>query len=169
MTVIELSDASRYFDKLGNDMREAAIRGIRSAATRGVAIIQTQIVPSRSPQPVDRGTYRAGWQADLTDPPDGATILNAEPHAVFIEDGVRPDAVRPSRAMLQNLMEWAYRKGLAGDDKEALSVAWAIANTARLRGFFKTTGLGILRELVDEHLPRILEEEVTREIQRVTR
>ena len=167
MTTIDLADVPQHLKKLEGDLKEAAVRGLRSAALRGVAMIQTQIIPSRSPAPVDRSAYRAGWKADVNDPPDGATIYNDEAHAALIEYGVDPGSVKPGYAMIENLTEWAMRKGIAADEVEAVEIAWSIANSARSRGFFYPGGLGILRELVEQHLPRIIEEEVGREIRRL--
>jgi len=167
MSTIDLADVPQHLKKLEGDMKEAAVRGLRSAALRGVSIIITQIVPARSPAPIDRGAYRAGWKADVNDPPDGATIYNDEANAALIENGVDPGSVKPGYAMIENLTEWALRKGIAADEEEAVEIAWSIANSARSRGFFYPGGLGILRELVDQHLPRIIEEEVKRELGRL--
>jgi hypothetical protein len=168
MTTIDLAQAGEHFDKLGKEMREAAKRGLVSAAERALQVILTQIIPSRSPEPRDMGTYRAGWHVDPHEPEDGATIYNDEPHAIFIEEGVQASNVKIGEEMLQMLSEWAIRKGLAADEEEALDVAWAVARAAQRRGIFGDgEGLGIMRELVEQHLDRIIEQEVEREMRRV--
>lgn len=163
---IDLKDAERYFGQLSNEFAKAALAGLRSAALRGVAKIQTEIIPNRTPQPVDRGIFRSGWRSEIL--PDGATIENNEPHAVFIEEGVRAANVKPGLRMILALAEWAMRKGIASNMKEAMGRAWAIAKTAQRRGIFNGgIGYNILGELVDAHLPTMIQEEVAREIERI--
>lgn len=170
MTVISLGAAAGKFRALGQQWEDAGKRGLYAAALRGVTTIKTQIIPSRVPQPVDRGTFRAGWDAERT--PEGADVFNPEVHAVFIEEGVRAGNVKPGRAMLRALAEWAIRKGMARDPDEAAHIAWAIVGAMRKRGIFNRYGgqggLGILRELVRAHLPKFVKEEVTRELKRVS-
>ena len=164
-TSVDLSEAAGYLDKVEAGMRAAAIRGLRSAALRCVQIIVTEIIPSRSPQPVDRGVFRAGWRSETLE--DGATIENNEPHAVFIEEGVRGANVKIGKKMLEALAEWALRKKLAGDAAAAKKVAWAVAKAAKRRGIFGGgQGLGILAELLERRVEKIVQEEVAREIER---
>jgi len=166
---IDLSEAPAYFQAMKGKLQKAAKRGLVSAAYRGLMEITTRIVPSRSPVPVDRGLFRAGWKVDPHEPADGATLYNDEPHAVFIEFGVRGENVKIGTAMLQALAEWAMRKGLADDEDDAVEVAWAVAKAAQSRGFFNQRsggGMQILKQLVDEDLPRIIDEEVGREVRK---
>ena len=167
MTAIDLSDAEKHFETLGEKLHDAAVRGLQSAALRGQQEILTRIIPSRSPQPVDRGIYRAGWRVILT--PLGAILENAEPVAVFIEYGVRGSNVKLGRAMIDALAEWVTRKGIASS-AEALSAAWGIAKNMQRRGIFNyyggasnVGGMRILGELL-LRLPQIAQEEVLREI-----
>jgi hypothetical protein len=88
-TEITLKQAAQKTDELNEKWRKAAVRGLQSAAARGVQDIVTRIIPARTPQPVDRGIYRAGWR--FYPAPDGAVIECFEPHAIFIEDGVRAE------------------------------------------------------------------------------
>jgi hypothetical protein len=164
---IDLKDAAAWVDELGEEVERAALRGLYSAALRGVTTIQTLIVPSRTPQPVDRGLFRAGWRAYFDVAGRAVTIENNEPHAVFVEEGVRAGRVRIGRLMLDALASWIVRKGIASQ-AEAASVAWAIAKRMQRRGIFRGgTGFKILDELVDKYLPRFIEEEVQREIGRM--
>jgi hypothetical protein len=135
----------------------------------------------RTPVPVDRGTYRAGWHFRKT--AGGADIYNAEPVALFIEHGVRAGNVKPGRAMIAALTEWvirkrlvttvkikarglapATRKQLQQDDlhARATQVAWAIARGMQKRGIFNrpNPGLGIMAELNRNYLPGIIRTEV---------
>lgn len=161
--VVELSKADAWVVQVARRHREAAVRGLHSAALRGVQVIVTQIIPSRTPQPVDRAIYRGGWRPVMR--PDGADIQNLEPHAILVEEGVRASNVKVGRAMLQALAEWAVRKRIA-TRADAMGVAWAIAKSMQRRGIFGQRGLGILRELVEQHLDRIVREEVQREVEK---
>ena len=141
-------------------LAKACRKGLQSAALRGVQEIITFIIPSRSPQPVDRGIYRSGWRALKTK--DGAAIENLEPHAVFIEKGVQNVRIGP--AARRALAEWAVHKGLA-TEKNKLSVAFAIGWAMKRRGhIFGANGLGIMQELIDRRLEWLISEEVGREV-----
>jgi hypothetical protein len=159
--VVTLKNAGVEFEDMGKRLRSAAIKGLRSAALRGVAIIVSEIIPSRVPQPVDRGIYRAGWKAmPLGGKNPGAVIYNLEPHAALIEYSVRAANVKVGRAMIAALAEWARRKGFEDPER----AAWGIAKKMKERGIFGQTGLGVLREL-NKRLPAIVREEVTREVE----
>src|SRR5512146_3174502 len=103
---IDLQDAAAYFGVLKNNYRQAAIRGLRSAALRAQQEIVLRIIPSRSPKPVDRAAsgYLGGWRTYPIE--DGAVIENQETHAAFIEYGVKAENVKISRRMIQMLTEW---------------------------------------------------------------
>lgn len=167
-TQIDIKDAAKFFGGLNEALVASARVGLLKAGERGLQKLVTQIIPSRSPQPVDRGVYRAGWKTERVDK-DTVAIFNPEPHAVFIERGVRAGNVKIGAAMIRALSEWATRKGMASDEKEAIGVAWAIARSMQSRGIFNKrsgSGLRIMQELVDEYLDDILREEVSREMQR---
>jgi hypothetical protein len=160
---LDLKDAGRWLS--GLQLQKAASKGLYSAALRGVQEIVTFIIPSRSPQPVDRGLFKAGWRATRTK--NGATIENAEPHAVFIEDGVKN--VKLGHAAFLAIAEWAIRKGIA-TPKDALDVAARIIRKMRARGnIFGVNGMGILRELREKRLPELIQQEVDREISAAVR
>jgi len=180
-TVVSLDHAAGMVDEIKAKLRAAAIKGLRVAAVRGIRVVTTQIVPSRSPPPVDRGVYRAGWKLESL--PNGAAIYNDTPHAKFIEYGVRASNVRIGRAMIDALTEWVRRKGIGGgvsktgkpkkpSENQARQIAWAIARRAKSKSglaFFagpRGDGFQILRELSDQHLPAIIREAVDREIAR---
>ena len=163
---VSLGAASALFGAMNEAMVKAAHRGLYAAALKGVQIIQTQIIPSRTPQPVDKGLFRAGWKAGPIT--GGAFIENREPHAPFIEHGVRAENVKPGIAMIFSLALWVQRKGLA-DGPEALRRAYAIAYAAKRRGIFNGgQGFKILDELMKVHMAKIIREEVSAEISKVT-
>jgi hypothetical protein len=164
MTTVPLKLAPELIEKAGEKWLQAARKGCLSAAMRGVQTIITEIIPSRTPQPVDRGTYRAGWRAYHA--PYGALIENIEPHAPIIEGGARAGNIKIGKAMIAALAEWAARKGLAAKGKDAERVAWAIAKAMKRRGIFNQgRGLEILGELVERYLPQIMQEEISAEIE----
>ncbi len=159
---LELKDADAYFKDLPVELQTAAVKGLHSAGLRLQSVIVSVLIPSRTPQPVDRGIYRAGWRTVLE--ADGATVENLEPQAVFIEYGVRAENVKPGRKMIEALAGWVVRHGMASAG-EATRVAWAIAKAQQKRGIFRSgAGLGIVRELVDVWVERVTQEEVLREV-----
>lgn len=166
--VIDLAMAGQYFGRMRREIAMAASNGLLLAGHRAVQKIVAEIIPSRSPQPVDRGTYKAGWKAERV---TSLVVLisNPEPHAAFIEYGVRAENVKIGTAMIQALAEWALRKGIASDEKESIGVAWAIAKAATRQGLFTRQtgkGLGILKELKEQFLEKIVQEEVSRAVQK---
>ena len=146
-------------------MQKAGKRGLYSAALRLSTHIQTVIIPQTTPQPVDRGVYKAGWGAQSVEKtPDGAEIYNTTPTAAHIEHGVKN--VKIGRAMIQALAEWAKRKGVASGDADSLSVAWAIAKRLQQTGIFRQgQGLQVFARAALE-LPRFIREEVKRELEK---
>lgn len=168
---INLNVAGQYYAALGPKVLEAARRGLVKSAEQGVQKIVTQIIPSRSPQPVDRGVFRAGWKTDRADL-NTVLILNPELHAIFIEDGVRASNVKIGAPMIRALSEWALRKGIAHDSAGATQVAWAVARAAQRRGIFNRNsgpGLGILKELVEQHLDTMIQQNIANEVGRAMR
>jgi hypothetical protein len=169
--VIDIKQAEAYFGTtLPGELREGAKRGLLSAANRIVQEIQTRTIPEAVPQPVARGLYRAGWRAQATD--DGAEYFNPLPRAGLIEYGVRASNVKVGRTMITALADWVKVKGIA-TGTDALRMAFAIARTMAAsyrgqpggaKGIFKGTGLGIMKR-ANKILPRVVEEEVRREIQ----
>ncbi len=166
--VVPLSQAAARFEGLAQEMRDAAYQGLVAAGARGLQVLVVEIIPKRSPQPVDRGVFRAGWKMRVG--PDYVDIYNDELHALFIEEGVRAVNVKPGRRMVEALAEWALRKGIASNPKEALTAAWAIAKAMAKKGIFNRdgkSGLGVLRELVEWHLDAIIEQEVLRALGKI--
>lgn len=161
---IKLEEAEQLFDELQSSMKQAALRGLVSAAQRLVQEIVLRIIPSKTPQPVDRGIFRAGWRAYPE--VDGATIENLETHAAFIEWGVRGENVKIGSGMIEAIREWILRKGIADPD-EATRVAFAIAVTARKFGIFHGgQGFRILESAL-KLAPDIMREEIENEIRRL--
>lgn len=113
MPTITLKEAANYFGANGEvakRMREAAAKGLLSAANRGKQQIITREIPEKTPPPIDKGVYRAGWMVEKL--PKGAAIYNAVPYAAAVEDGVSGGNVVVSTKFQVALAEWAQRKGL---------------------------------------------------------
>lgn len=159
LTQITLKEAGAFFGKLSDKRREAAMRGLKSAALRAIQIVKAELIPAAVPQPVDRGHYRAGW-AMAEVPNHGVLIINAEPHAALVEHGVRAANVKPGRAMIAALAEWARRHSF----EDPLGAAWAIARAMQRRGIWGGRGLGIKTQMDDRLRNGIVEEEVKREL-----
>ncbi len=161
-SAMSFSAYKRWIKNMKPRMVTAGIRGLHSAAARGVQIIVTEIIPSRIPQPVDRGLYRAGWRFRLEF--DGAWIENNEPTAEIIEGGVRAENIKIGRAMIQALTEWVVRKGLT-DAEDAPRAAWAIAKSMQRKGIFGGgKGLRIFEEFYTRRLDPLIKGEIDREI-----
>jgi hypothetical protein len=166
--ILQLEDAKEFFGKkLTKKMEKAALRGLLSTAMRLHQTIITQIIPARSPQPVDRGVFRAGWRAYLTTEmgKECAVIENRELHAAFIEHGVRASNVKGGRRVREILAEWALRKHYVSNEIEAHSFAFNLLRKMKQRGVFNGgQGFGILKEATEYYAPQFLPEEVAREM-----
>lgn len=112
MPVVNLKDAPSYFSATGPlaaKMKQAALKGIFSAALRAKRDIVARVIPQLGGQkPIDRGIYRAGWQVQKL--PNGAAIYNAVPTASLIEYGVPAGNVVASNKAHIALAEWVQRK-----------------------------------------------------------
>lgn len=177
---IDIKDAPMFTEELRGAILEGARAGLYSAAQRMVQHIQTEVIPSVEPQPVDRGTYRAGWRAERD--ADGATIVNTTPQAGPIEYGVRAANVKVGRKLITAIADWAVRKGIASR-QNSHRLAWAIATamaasvkvtrggTVKIvpgggRGIFNGgKGLRIM-EKANRELPKFIREEVAREVEK---
>jgi hypothetical protein len=174
VTTIDLKDAGAYFGELAGKRRDLAVAGCRRAAVHCLQTIQVVIIPSRTPQPVDRGIYRAGWKVESL--PDGAAFYNDSPAAALIEKGVRATNIKIGRKLLNALAAWVLRKGLVkrkSNDyqgtsaaNEAMSMAWAIAKKAASgKGFhnhFAGGGQQIMSSCNLLYTEEYVREEVTR-------
>jgi len=111
MPVISIKDAAAYYAKdgpLAKQMQAAALKGLYSAVLRGKQLLVTREIPSKTPPPVDKGIYKAGWQVEKL--PKGAALYNAVPYAAAIEEGVPGANVVLSYKFQTMLAEWVRRK-----------------------------------------------------------
>lgn len=175
ISIFEFGDWSR---RLEGKMREAAERGLLSAAIRLQGHVVNVVIPAEKRVPVDRGVYRAGWRVRKI--PNGALLYNAVPHASIVEYGARASNIKVGRKMIDALTEWVRRKGIGGGTTksgrpkklsldDARSVAWAIAMSMKKKGIFdEGKGLRIL-EKANSMVARFVREEVPLELRKVRR
>ncbi len=177
-----LSQSSNVLQILAAKHKEAAKRGLVSAAIKITQNIVTAVIPRTSPQPVDRGAYRAAWQhrsiSDTT-----VYIFNSAPYASMIEYGVKDVSVGPK--LIDALAAWVKRKGIGsrieqktvkGEVKlrikkptkaEARAIAWAIAVGSKKKGGFFRQGKGLrILERAMANAATILSDEITAEIKK---
>jgi hypothetical protein len=176
--VYKLEDADQFVNVLASGFKEAAKRGLLSAAHRTISHIQTNVIPATAPMPVDRGVYKAGWRAEMTE--NGAIIFNDVPYAAVIENGGKAKSVRIGPAMILAITEWVIRKGIGSSTvtskkgttrivkatvTEATKIAWAIAKNMQAKGLFKGKGLKVLYR-AEVMIPEFIRQEVVRELQK---
>lgn len=152
MPQIALSELPSRLSRRMRELMQVQIRrGLQRAAQRA-----RKLLIERSP--VGLGQYRQAWSAPLALPNGeiGYEVRNDAPHAWVVEHGSRPHM-----PPVEPIALWARRKfGLS--EKEALSVAWAVAKTIEQRGTAPHhVALGAeaeIRALVEQEIRRVLHE-----------
>lgn len=131
--VVTFAQFAEIVADLPEELEAAVIRGLRSAALRGVGFVTEEIDRASPYPPVNFGVLRQSTHRALL--PKGAQVFNDAPHFPFMEYGTRPHMppVAP-------LITWAARK-FGADDLEAEAIAWAVAKKIAKegiapRGFF---------------------------------
>lgn len=100
------------------EVKGAIIRGMQSAAMRGVGIV-TEKISSTSPYP-PQNTGQLKGSVGFDKLPDGGRIKVDAPHATFMEHGTRPHM-----PPLKPLVLWAVRK-FGVSEKEAYPIARSV-------------------------------------------
>jgi phage gpG-like protein len=124
----------QWLGDLGGNMKEAAVRGIRSGAMRGAVATQEQArraVPASANGGIgafNTGAYVRSIKSSSIE--GGATIHSNSPYAGIIEHGRRPGAKRPPK---QAIVAWAQRR-LGMSRQEAENVAFVYARAIGARG-----------------------------------
>lgn len=132
---VTLSQFARVCVTLEPRLRAGMVEGLRSAALRHQGLIVEEI-QNASPHPaVDTGALQQS--VTTVNVPDGSIVQVTAPHAGPIDQGTRP-----FRPPIAPLAEWAKRKGLAGTDAEARSVAFAISRSFEQRGIAPRNFMG---------------------------
>ena len=122
---VSLDQFARRCDRLGGDLERAALRGLRSAAYRLEGLtVEAMHEPGQGNRfpPMDTGELSRSVRTTPT--AEGALVTVDAPHAAFVEFGTLPHY-----PPLRPLADWAYRKGLADSEEEAMVVARAVART----------------------------------------
>lgn len=107
-------------EDLPEELTEAVIRGVRSAALRLEGFV-VQEIRTASPFPAVATGELAG-SVVTTRVDDGAIVKVEAPHAPFMEEGTRPHF-----PPLQPLQDWVRTKGFASDEGSVQRIAYAVA------------------------------------------
>jgi hypothetical protein len=136
------------------EIEAAVLRGIKSAALRGVGVIVKHIDNAKPYPAVNSGELRNSVGVRFT--PRTAVLTVSAMHAVFIDQGTRPHM-----PPIAPLIVWATRKfGLQPEQAEA--VAWAVARKIARDGIEPRHFMAkAMAEIRGEVLPT----EVTRELE----
>ena len=102
---IKLADLGKTLRGDVRGRKERALKALRLVVRTHGPRLAVEEVERASPKPVDRGTYRRGFQ--VADIKDGASLYNAALHAGVIEEGRRPGARQPPTAVIE---AWLRRK-----------------------------------------------------------
>lgn len=130
------------------------MRGLRSGAKKGVAIVVEEI-ENASPYPaVD--TRAMINSVDSRGTGTGVQIFVGAPHAIFMEEGTRPHT-----PPLDPILEWVLRKGFASSEKDARHIAFAVQQKIAREGiaprrFFRKA----MRRIIGEVIPREIQREL---------
>ena len=146
MPVIKLTlpQFAREVGQLPSELDGDIVRGLRSAAARGVGEVVRAIQTSQPRPAVDTGQL-ARSVSDMYLPKGAAIVVDA-PYAAVMETGARP-----FWPPLQPLIDWASRKfGLT--DEEAESMARAVQRAIAQRGIaprhYMRTAMARIRKIV---------------------
>lgn len=123
---VTLGQFVKIVGQLPTEIEGAVVRGLRSAAMRGVSIVVEEIEFAQPYPAVDTGALRGS--VDYQPLQKGGRIAVDAPHAAIIEEGSRPHS--PPVAPLQ---EWAKRK-FGVSDKEAKQIAFAVRKRIKESG-----------------------------------
>lgn len=131
--VLTFAQFADLVEDLPKEVEDAVIRGLRSAALRGVGFVVEEIDRAEPYPAVNFGVLRQSTKRALL--PKGAQVYNDAPHFPFMEYGTRPHF-----PPIAPLVVWATRK-FGVDEAEAEAIAWAVAKKIARegiapRGFF---------------------------------
>lgn len=151
--VVNLNQFIGDVGEIPEELSEAIVRGLRSAAARGVSVVVGEIEAAKL---VNTGQLR---QSVNSKPITGGAEINVDaPHAPFMEYGRRPGKLPPPGP----IFEWVMRKGLASDEKQGKQIAFAIAqgianNGIKPRRFFAKAMKKIVKSVIPVEVKREVE------------
>jgi len=146
------AEFAKYLNQQPPKVKEAVVKGLRSAAMRGVGVVVEEIDKAEPYPAVNTGKLRQSVRAEPT--PIGAAIVVDAPHAAPINNGTRPFF-----PPLEPLIEWAVRK-FGVSESEARSIAFNVARQISEEGIEP-------RHFFEKAMARmdaIIQEEVGREL-----
>lgn len=154
MATMTLQEFQKWLRKQPAVYRGAVVRGLRSAAHRGVGII-VQEIDNAEPHPaVNTGRLRQSARARNT--ADGADVEVDAPHAAVMNDGARP-----FKPPLWPLVEWAVRK-FSITQSEAYAVAKSVQKKIMAEGIeprhYFDKAMKRIEEIVNEEVQRELDQ-----------
>lgn len=141
---LTLDQFSKELGRLPQKLEGAIIRGLRSAAARGVSEVIQAIHTSSPYPPIDTGGLaRSVEHSDL---PRGGRIAVDAPHAAVMENGARP-----FWPPLDPLIDWAKRK-FGVDDHDAEVIAEGVQRKIAMFGIeprhYFRSAMGSIRKIV---------------------
>lgn len=115
--VLNSKEFARYHARLAANFKPTLLRGVRSGAARSIPYLvdRTRTAPPANPAgigtggAVNTGALARGWRWVAT--PEGADILNPEPHGPVVDGGRRPGKFPPKDA----LVAWIKRRLLTSE------------------------------------------------------
>lgn len=157
---VTLDQFAKRAARLGGELEQAALRGLRSAGERMVGIVVEEINQPNPDEgvphaPVDTGELQRSVKSTAVE--GGAVVSVDAPHAPYMEFGTRPHYPPP-----EPIAEWAYRKGLADSEEEAMEIARAICAHIARWGIFPRHYMA--RAVATMKRRRVVHEEVVREL-----
>ena len=121
-----LDEYAKQVGGLPLKLETAIIKGLRSAAMRGVGEVVHSINATSPHPPIDTGELARSVDHSLL--PRGGRLAVDAPHAAVMENGARP-----FRPPFRPLYDWAKRK-FGVDDKEAKQIARRVQRAIQQRG-----------------------------------
>lgn len=151
---MSLAEYRKWLDQQPAAIRGAVVRGVRSAAQRGVGILVEEIDKAEPYPAVNTGSLRQSARAGNT--VDGAFVEVDAPHAAPINYGTRP-----FHPPLGPLVAWAVRK-FGVTESEAWRIAKGVAAKIAEEGIaprhFFEKAMARIEELVDSEVQHELQE-----------
>lgn len=127
-TRITIPEFARRVRDLGGEMKTAVQMGMVKAAQRLDAIMLEEIDHAEPFPAVDRGILRASRFVKTS--ASGTITVGVEaPHWPYINKGTRP-----FWAPIGPLIDWVRRKGLATEESEVRSIAYAVQHKIATEG-----------------------------------
>ncbi len=153
---LSLAQYAALIKDMPPEIEEAVMRGIKSAAMRGVGIIVKHIDTAHPYPAVNTGALRQSVNLRFT--PRTAVLTVDAPHAVFSDKGTRPHS-----PPIGPLIVWATRKfGL--DEDEAVRVAWAVRKKIEREGIAPRNWMA---KAMAEIKGEVLNAEIMRELEQL--